>query len=95
MRDNYDFSQGVKNPYFDCLKTRSKKKHMNLKSLFQNEKTRIILGDAITLLNEYIEDESISYLSILLIISAKKIRLTFKIDGKMKETIYYEVIILY
>ncbi|AFZ54441.1 hypothetical protein Cyan10605_2358 [Cyanobacterium aponinum PCC 10605] len=70
MRDNYDFSQGVKNPYFDCLKTRSKK-HMNLKSLFQNEKTRIILGDAITLLNEYIEDESISYLSILLIISAK------------------------
>lgn len=25
MRDNYDFSQGVKNPYFDCLKTRSKK----------------------------------------------------------------------
>lgn len=35
------------------------------------KKTRIILGDAITLLNEYIEDESISYLSILLIISAK------------------------
>lgn len=39
MRDNYDFSQGVKNPYFDCLKTRSKK-HMNLKSLFQNEKNK-------------------------------------------------------
>jgi site-specific DNA-methyltransferase (adenine-specific) len=32
---------------------------MNLKSLFQNEKTRIILGETITVLNKYIEDESI------------------------------------
>ncbi|WP_342597771.1 adenine-specific DNA-methyltransferase [Cyanobacterium aponinum UTEX 3222] len=32
---------------------------MNLISIFQNEKTRIILGDAITVLNEYIENESI------------------------------------
>ncbi|MBF2057940.1 MAG: hypothetical protein IGQ45_12165 [Cyanobacterium sp. T60_A2020_053] len=33
---------------------------MNLTSTFQNEKTKIILGDAITVLNEYIEDESIN-----------------------------------
>jgi site-specific DNA-methyltransferase (adenine-specific) len=32
---------------------------MNLTSTFQNEKTKIILGDAITVLNEYIKDESI------------------------------------
>ncbi len=32
---------------------------MNLKSIFQNEKTKIILGEAIKVLNEYIEDESI------------------------------------
>ncbi|WP_330203035.1 hypothetical protein [Cyanobacterium sp. Dongsha4] len=30
MRDNYDFSQGVKNPYFDRLKTRSKKQSLTL-----------------------------------------------------------------
>ncbi|MBL1209135.1 BrnA antitoxin family protein [Geminocystis sp. GBBB08] len=30
MRDNYDFSQGVKNPYFDQLKKRSKKQSLTL-----------------------------------------------------------------
>lgn len=30
MRDNYDFSQGIKNPYFDRLKTRSKKQSLTL-----------------------------------------------------------------
>ncbi|NCO74914.1 MAG: BrnA antitoxin family protein [Cyanobacteria bacterium] len=30
MRDNYDFSQGVKNPYFDRLKTRSKKQSLTI-----------------------------------------------------------------
>ncbi len=30
MRDNYDFSQGVKNPYFDRLKTGSKKQFLTL-----------------------------------------------------------------
>lgn len=30
MRNNYDFSQGVKNPYFDRLKKRSKKQSLTL-----------------------------------------------------------------
>ncbi|BAQ60058.1 hypothetical protein GM3708_464 [Geminocystis sp. NIES-3708] len=32
---------------------------MNSQYTVQNEKTKIILGDAITVLNEYIENESI------------------------------------
>lgn len=32
---------------------------MNSQFTFQNKKTKIILGEAITVLNKYIEDESI------------------------------------
>jgi hypothetical protein len=30
MRDNYDFSQGIKNPYFNRLKKRAKKQFLTL-----------------------------------------------------------------
>lgn len=30
MRDNYDFSKGIKNPYYDRLKQRSKKQSLTL-----------------------------------------------------------------